>query len=399
MVKTTPPLNVFVPTLNDWCRKYLVAGPNPLTPFDTRQAEISARKQDAALFEQLLLFDSVSFKVFGENIPVIVLLKLLGTKVLEALIEQGAIRFVLWTPMVTYLKDDLPGINALQAGHHTSPAHIDPEESLEQGFRWLPADVPARVKKMLRRKVLPLYTVADTDLSARAVEFANGAFTSGRLSPLGLDPERKSLENLSHSDRMLLCKCATELLDYRFVLLNKLTASARFEYFSYFSDSIQRLKTAGQIASDFNELAQLEQFPDLQALYPTLRNGFAQLPKLRQRREARKFRSWFATATQGDGNISKEYLDSIANAVGMLDRPAGKFLKAVVMAGIGTGLGTAVDQPLLGLAAGGIIGAFAEHLSLDIVDEFLLDTLRKGWQPRVFFDELRNLEHPDLRAA
>jgi hypothetical protein len=91
--------NVFYPDLNYFCRKYLVTG-EQLTPADTLLFPQRFKEQEASIFEQLLLFDSISFKVHGENIPLAVLFNILGESALEALMEQRALHFVLWTPQV-----------------------------------------------------------------------------------------------------------------------------------------------------------------------------------------------------------------------------------------------------------------------------------------------------------
>jgi len=326
----------------------------------------------------------------------------LGERGLEEIIAQRAIRFVLWTPTVTYSVSEIEGVNALQYGNLNTPAHSDPEQSLELGLKWLPEPLSRRLGKMLRRKVLPLYSIPASSMSRDAVEFANAAFASGKLKRLGLDPQRTTLMTMSRTERALLGKCATGLLEYHYLMSEQLTAFSEFEPFLYLSESIQRLKTACQIGSQFDELARLEGFPDLRTLFPTLKDGFAQLPKLRQRRNVREFRKWFASATHGDSNIASEYVRALVSATGSLGSPEGKVLKAVAMTGVGAGLGTLVDGPLLGLAAGGVAAAIGDRLvdlGLDLLDEFLLDGLRKGWHPRLFFDDLRELEHPDLRGA
>ena len=57
--------------------------------FDARRIE-----QKDALFEQLLLFDKITFKVYGENLLIPVLISFFGEKGFDALVEQGAINFV-----------------------------------------------------------------------------------------------------------------------------------------------------------------------------------------------------------------------------------------------------------------------------------------------------------------
>jgi hypothetical protein len=111
------PTNAFYPSLNDFCTKYFVIGPKPLTAEDMRLLPSRAVSECSSLFEHLLLFDRVSLKVYGENVPLAFLYRQLGEKGLEALLEQEAIKFVLWTPMIVHMVDEIPGINALASGN------------------------------------------------------------------------------------------------------------------------------------------------------------------------------------------------------------------------------------------------------------------------------------------
>ena len=72
------PQTIFSGEMNDFCRKFLVLGQTPepspsefLTAMDTLQR---------ALFENLLLFEKISMKVYGECIAVPLLINLLGEK-------------------------------------------------------------------------------------------------------------------------------------------------------------------------------------------------------------------------------------------------------------------------------------------------------------------------------
>lgn len=137
--------------------------------------------------------------------------------------------------------------------------------------------------------------------------------------------------------------------------------------------------------------------PNLKALFPTIPNAVARVPALRQKRTSRNFRRWLSTATAGDKNVTDEYLAAIADAKGPLDFPAGKFTKVVTLASVGAALGQAVEGPtgaLLGSAAGSMAGS-AVDVGLDLLDEFLLDGILKGWHPRMFFDDLRRFENKD----
>jgi len=134
---------IFCPGLNEFCRKYLDAD-RAVAPADPAQFAIRLAEENTSLFEQFMLFDKISFKVYGENILVPYLIGQLGQNVFESLVEQGAIGFTLWTPLVTYLTQDIPGVIALQAGAQSSPAHSDPEASLELGFKWMRPQLFAR---------------------------------------------------------------------------------------------------------------------------------------------------------------------------------------------------------------------------------------------------------------
>jgi hypothetical protein len=103
----------------------MIIGSTPLSQLDIAQS--SARHAaERALLEHLLLFVTMSIKGYGENVPLGLRLKLFGERGLEALIERKAIRFVLWTPLITHLVTKVPGVNALQSGNISSPSQSDP---------------------------------------------------------------------------------------------------------------------------------------------------------------------------------------------------------------------------------------------------------------------------------
>ena len=65
-------------------------------------------------------------------------------------------------------------------------------------------------------------------------------------------------------------------------------------------------------------------------------------------------------------------------------------------------LGHAVEGALPGALAGGLIAQAAGpgvDFTLDLLDEFLLDGLRKGWHPRMFLGDLKKLRSHDLRIV
>jgi hypothetical protein len=125
---------IFYPGLNDFCQTYLNSD-RITTPSEVAQFPERLQEQNASIFEQLLLFDKISFKVYGENILVPFLISQLGRDAFDASLDQEAIGFTLWTPVVTYMVNDIPGVVAIQSGTQSSPAHSDPEQSIELGLK------------------------------------------------------------------------------------------------------------------------------------------------------------------------------------------------------------------------------------------------------------------------
>jgi hypothetical protein len=387
--------NAFYTSLNEFCRKYWIQGSQPLTLQDMWQLPAREAAECAALFEHLLLFDTVSIKVHGENVSLAFIVRLFGQRHFEELIDQQAIRFVLWTQTITHNVSELPGLNALQSADFSSPAHSDPEQSIEHGLKFLGDNCPTYVRKQLKRKVIPLYETLPSGLAAETVALTNSAFTSGKLRTLGFDPTQDRLDNLVLSDRARLSKCAHSLFEYRYLMSRQMTAMSSFNYFSLFSDSLKRIELSGKVIEGFSKIATLENLPDLQALFPTLRDGLKQVPKFRAKRQSRKFREWLASAVVGEKTITEEYLAAISEAKAPLDTKTGKFFKALGLALAGAAAGHFAEGALPGALAGGLIAQGAGpavDFSLDLLDEFLLDGLRKGWHPRLFFNDLRKLE-------
>jgi hypothetical protein len=191
---------IFYPGLNDFCRKYLDAN-RAVAHEDVAQFPTRVAEENASLFEQFMLFDKISFKVYGENILVPYLIAQLGQNVFESLVEQGAIGFTLWTPLVTYLTQDIPGVMALQSGTQSSPAHSDPEASLELGFKWMRPQLFRKERRQLIKKLLPLYRVTAPDLAADAVRLTASAFHSGKLMALDFSSAGKDIQNLALPER------------------------------------------------------------------------------------------------------------------------------------------------------------------------------------------------------
>ena len=395
-------MNVFDTGLNEFCRRFLVKNSGLPTP-SPLEFLIKMRLANASIFENLLLFDTVSYKVCGENIPLVILINNFGVKGIEALIEQGAINFVLWNQMVTYFVDDIAGVDPLQSGYHSSSVYSDPEESIRSGFNWMKAKLNSSEKKMLVRKIREIYTIPSNDLSKSAVSLARSSYESGKLLAYNLSPETTSFRDLNIDERKKLCSCATEILQYSHLINNNMTSFDNFEFYKMFDDSVNKINMAAKIQSDFNSVCNLENIPDLKNFFPEVDNPFAKVVKLRNSSSSKKFRKWLSDCSNSsDGiDITKNYLEAIENTKGFFETKTGRFTKNIAMSAFGTGLGLVVSNyatPTVATLAGGVGLAAskllepAASLGLDMLDEFVLAGVLKGWTPKLFFRDIEKIK-------
>ena len=382
--------------LNDFCRKYYIGESGTIYP-NQRELFQDSHLMTAKILENLLLFDTVAIKVYGENIPLAILVRMFGVKGVEALIEQGALRFVLWNIMITHLVDEIPGIEPLQSGALNSPIHSKPKESIEAGFQWLPEQITRREKKTLLRKVRDIYIIPDKELARKSIDIVRSAYNSGKLEPYGLNSKNEQYIELNLKKRSIVCKCADELSQYAFLMGNGFTTLSNFEFYKMFNDSSRKLYNSAQLQDSFTELCTLENIPNFGAILPRIKDPFNNVVKLRNKNSSIKFRKWLSERTSSDSYIpiTKEYIDVIANAQGFFETIKGRITKTIAMSAIGAGVGTIISNSVGGAALGGAVGALlcpTADLGLDLLDEFVLSGLRKGWTPKIFFDNIEKLK-------
>ena len=129
---TRLPKSIFTPTLGDFTEKWL----KTTHPIDERtmRRQLLLLLFDAA--ESLIISPKTTFKVYGENVIVPVLIDFFGVAGVEQLLEEEAIDFVLWRELITAMVDDVPGIHPLQSAVLNNDEHCDPMASAELGMTW-----------------------------------------------------------------------------------------------------------------------------------------------------------------------------------------------------------------------------------------------------------------------
>lgn len=383
--------HVYLPELNEFCRKFLVIGDYKPTKQDELLFNTRYDSLKANIFEAFMLHDSVSFKVFGENVPLAVLLNEISVKGVEELIEQDALKFVLWTPMVMHMVDQIEGVLPIVVGRHTSDVHVDPEASIKRTFDFMKNKPNILKRKQLIRKVRDLYIEPKKGLEQDASNLIMSAYNSGKLKQLGLDNSKLDIYKLSLQHKKLLNSSASELLEHKFLISHNLTAHKTKNLNSLFSNSINNISRIDAAV----EISKLENFPDLHNLSLELGNPLHHLPKYRNNKNTRKFRSWLNEVddSQELAEVSRSYINSIDNAKGFFETKKGRLTKNVTMTTIGAGIGSFLGPA--GTAIGGLAGLALEPVAdfaLDLADEYLVTELLKGWKPRMFIDDMRKIQ-------
>ncbi len=147
----------FFPQFNDFCLRWgTPAAPGSVTTYGgpLRFAEPDFRAQldieKQALFEQLLLFDSVQFNITGPNLIGPLIYEFMGAKALEELLDQKAISFVVWQPqpMLAHKDGKVTATFTASIGDGKG-SEFDVERIVDDGLRLHPTNMPASYRKTL----------------------------------------------------------------------------------------------------------------------------------------------------------------------------------------------------------------------------------------------------------
>jgi hypothetical protein len=290
------------PNLNNFARKYLVKGneyliKSPLL-FDKELDEIKSE-----IGEFLLYHNGISFYVYGENIPLALLIRMFGVKGFECLLEQDAVQFVFNEPDLSYNVDEIPGILPLGLMTFSSKAHSDPEESVSLGLNWLSHPLHEKQKKRIIKKTIDVYRMPDKKIAENAAQFGYDSYNNDLFKEIGL-PKNKELAELNQQERKTLCALAHESLTVAIL--------SEFHYHTY--DSFQTallhkaelnyLNNAFTIEGLTDTLFSLEKLPNFKEMLRHNQIILKDIPELRSGTNSEKFRRWILSHC--DHNDSKE---------------------------------------------------------------------------------------------
>ncbi|CAN96446.1 hypothetical protein predicted by Glimmer/Critica [Sorangium cellulosum So ce56] len=363
---------------------------NPKAPSKLAPAVIlGAAAETLHVSEALLLSPAVCCHVYGENVPLCLLIRIFGVEGVEQLLEESSLQFLLWRPMVLYWpleqKQKITGIDPLAAGNHSDPAHSDPQASVEMGLRgWsgLPwAKLERLAKLAAERTHLPAANVPHDAIGA-----VRSAYDGGALQRFGFD-KNKSREKLDDAGRKRLSGLAEDIA--KGIVLYDM------EFDLHESDwAWRQLLRFGEIVNDSGVFEAVEKGLILEHL-PSIPRLLAQniitpqdVVRLRNDPATLEFRQWlWGQPNPRDAEaVAKAWLASI-HGKPLKDRVWFKHVRLSTFSALGGIVGTAIGSPE-GLVAGTLVGA-ALNQTLGAVDTFGLEKMLSKPSPRRFADLLR----------
>lgn len=384
----------YIANLNEFSRKFLLRGHYQPSKEDIMLFPMRFQNIKAALFQDLLLFDTINIKVVGENIPLAILISEMGVRGIEELVEQQALGFTHWTPNILQMVDPIPGLLPLASGRFSSSAHIDPEESITIGLRALTDKLNKRDRKIVLNKVRDLYIYPADGIEHDTKDLVMSAYESNKLISLGIDKNQLDIYNLPSHKKNLLAKCATELLEYKYLNTQRFNSTDNFGSVELFLDCSSKLRTINH-ADAFSKIVDIENFPDLKSIFELIDFPLKNVCKIRNSKNSIKFRTWLDSTSSSENisEVSMLYIDAITNKNGFFETNIGKLTKTATLAIAGACIGS-ITGPV-GAAIGGTAGALlspSADLGLDLIDLYFINGLTKGWTPRIFIDELKQMK-------
>lgn len=386
---------IFNNEINDTFRKPIKLGKDSLPILKKANTPTKTyREIKSSLFESFILNDEVNFKVEGENIAIRIMIDEIGLRGVEELIDENALSFTLWTPLILPLNHPFAGVSPISATRFRDGPNADPEQSLELGLKSLSSNLKRREIRSLIRKLRDRYISVPEKIEDDSVNFVESAFKSGKLQKLGLNLNGRDINEINPYEKNLLAICATDLLGYKYVINKHANTSYTSDISLLLEDSASKSEALSR-EQIFSSIIELEKFPDLRTSFDLMGQPMDELLKVRKSKSAKKFRNWlkeFNTVTD-PLEAQRFYMESNLTAKGFFETFWGKSTKSISMMLLGCYAGHIIEPtigPYIG-AAGLKLADPVTNYILDMADEYFLSEITKGWTPLIFIEDLKKL--------
>lgn len=357
--------------------------PDKQKSFDTYWSDNSVQDLKGAFAESILFGEKVTIKLtYG---AVSKLIDWLGIDLLKIMIEENMVQFCALKPIgTTYLtkkmiekrgSDVSPGLSFIfgtEARDTTiySRVYSDLKEN---------TNLSKKERHQLTKLVKTVCNIVENDVIHRASDAARNDITSNIGKELGFpinqNPDSGNLRRVEIRNYIRVTSANINIQlaaqhDCDNLIANRITSRVLENRIT------SALNSMNLSVADYRILLQLEKVPDFGKLIREDKITFEDLFKLRSTADAIAFRVWLNSVNPNDKlDFARKYqLDLLKRYV---DSSLIKTIKVIGYTGLG--VATSIVDPS-GISSGMIINTF---------DTFILDALKRKWQPKVFLDQLK----------
>lgn len=356
----------------------------------------------ALFFEQLLLFDYIVISTDKDNFSLTFLISKLGIETVERLVKSGYIKFSIKSALIVSGTGNKKADGTIDesviysqppiVGGVLGDEELDAEKNI---FRALTRfNIEKNLRNELIKLIAPSYISTDNmKLGTDTTDFIINSYTKNHLENLGL-PFLKDPFDLNIEERQKLLGLGNSILEMGIISKNGFKSYNEFNNLEIAEKSFENIGKAFNISNNVTEILKFENTPDLKQIY--LNNNFevSDIFKLRHLKTAKYFRKWINEV--GENADSKEvteaYIAEISENKSFFNSTKGKIIKNTLLFGATTGLGT-----LLAGSIGGLVGTAIKPIidpavdyGLGLIEEFTVDSIFAGKNPKIFIDKLKN---------
>lgn len=374
-----------------------IGGPFSFT--DVKFTQEQRKEILAGIFEQLLIFDKVTFTTGRSSATLVFLIQEIGINNLEKLLDMGYIEFILWSPFLftspgrqrndgTIDESVILGQPPIFSGTLTD-ADLDPEMNIDIALSKF--SLHRERRRAFSRKAMGKYIVPDGMLLAEdSANLVIDAYNNNDLELLGL-PFNKAPEQLSFSERTNLLELGHKVVETAILSQYGLKSYENYEPYAICRKNLENIGKAYNIRSNTANLFKIENVPNLKQLFLTEHFDFDSVFKIRHLSNAKYFRKWINEVGEDENadKISEQYLNEIKGKTKFFEKTSGKLVKNLGSFGVNAAVGAAIAGPT------GVIAGFA----LGLLETFWIDNILKGKNPSMFIDNIKSEIAPEEKLV
>lgn len=356
----------------------------------------------AGLFEQLLIFDQITISTNRVNFALAFLIKNLGLRNVERLLESGYIKLMIWSPVLVTSTGKQQEDGTIDqsviygqppiGGGTLSDEDLDAEKNID--FALSNFNLSKDYKRKFTKKAIKNYLIPNgMEISTNSEKLVVDAYLKNNLAELGL-PFVKDPNQLDPNERNLLLQLGHKVIETSILSKYGLKSYENFEHFEICKQNFSNIGKAFNIANNTTEIFKIENLPNLKELFLNENLDFESVFKIRHLSSAKYFRKWINEVGENSNSyeVTADYLNQIKGNSKFFESTKGKFLKNLGLFGVTTGIGAIIGGQIgapVGTLAGKVVEPVVDY-GLGLLETYWLDDLLKGKNPSMFIENIKN---------